>query len=239
MQAVHFPPPFAEEGQSNEFPSPRAGDGRGAGRGRLPVETRVIDACSLASLQIGAPTLRQLGVTSSIRGEGRSTVAIAMAIAQQHDFGRRTALLELDLDRPSLARRLGLDPTPGLAELIRGTVSLADAAQPWTDGISVVAAGAPNGRGDRLAIDLASSNLLVQLGQAFDVVVADLPPLLGCTYARLLVNAFERSVLVVRAGVTPVARIREATAELSSAPPVILNGTASDLPGWFRKLSHS
>src|SRR6202022_835573 len=106
----------------------------------LPVpamRAAILDACSLASLQIGGPTLRSLGITSAIRGEGRSTVALAMTLVQRQDYDRRPLLLEMDLEHPCLGRRLGLHATPGLSELVRGEASLDEAIQ-WIDGIRVV-----------------------------------------------------------------------------------------------------
>jgi Mrp family chromosome partitioning ATPase len=69
-----------------------------------------------------------------------------------------------------------------------------------------------------------------------DVVVADLPPLLGGGIGQLAARAFDDLILVVRAGVTPAARVREATSDLHVAPSVLLNGAYSSLPSWLRRL---
>src|SRR6202007_1995524 len=80
----------------------------------LGLSTPLLDACRNASLQVGGPTLKRLGITSAIRGEGRSTVALAMALIQAKDYGRRAILIDLDLEQQGLARRLDLKPWPGL-----------------------------------------------------------------------------------------------------------------------------
>src|SRR5215472_8586149 len=80
---------------------------------------QMLEVCRNASLLLGGPNLRRLGVTSALREEGRSSIALAMAIVQREDYGRKVALLDMDLENPSLARRFGLDPWPGLAELSR------------------------------------------------------------------------------------------------------------------------
>src|SRR5215469_3082396 len=72
------------------------------GRQRIPVP--MLDACRAASRLIGGPNLRELGVTSALRGEGRTSVALAMAAVQRQDFGRRVALVEMDCENPTLAR---------------------------------------------------------------------------------------------------------------------------------------
>jgi Mrp family chromosome partitioning ATPase len=204
-----------------------------------PLESQIVDACSLASLQIGGPTLRSLGITSSVRQEGRTTVAMGMALVQRQDYGRSVLLLELDLETPIFARRFDLDAVPGISELVRGETALAKVTQPWTAGIDVVTAGAPAGRGDRLVTRLLTSDILANLGRAYDIVVADLPPILGCSFGRLASSPFERLVLVVRAGATPVTTVREATADLPAPPAVMLNGTRTALPRWLRKLTRA
>ena len=211
-----------QAGQSGP-PAPSAHPER---RPRLvtPVPDEIVEACSLASLQIGGTTISRLGITSAIRGEGRTTVAIAMALVQQQDYDRRALLLELDLEHPSIARRLGLRMQPGLAELVRGDASAGEVTQLWSERVAVVTAGGPVVRGDRVLTRLLSTELLTDISQGFDLVVADLPPILGSTVGRLPLSAFEPLLLVVRAGITPVARVREAVAGMPSQPAVILNG---------------
>ena len=198
---------------------------------------QILEACSLASLQMGGPTLRTLAVTSSIRREGRTTIGLAMAAVQARDYGRHPLLLEMDFDAPGLSRRLHTDVAPGLAEMIRGEASLEEVVQPLADGTTVITAGAASGVPGRLIVDLMASTLLEDMTRQFDIVIADLPPLLGSSYGRLAADLFEKTLLVVRAGVTPVARIREAVSSIGREPVVILNGTSTRIPRWVRRLS--
>jgi polysaccharide biosynthesis transport protein len=196
----------------------------------------MLEACRAACLLIGGPQLRRLGVTSAVREEGRTTVALAVAQVQQAEFGRRVALVDMDFENPSLARRYGLEPWPGLAELSRGEAGLQDVMQPVSEGIHLVAAGRMPEMASRVVADIVTSGLVVELSQRVDVVVADLPPLLGGGIGQVAARAFEDLILVVRAGVTPAARIREATSDLHVAPNVLLNGAYSSLPAWLRRL---
>lgn len=196
----------------------------------------MLEACRAASLLMGGPQIRRLGVTSALREEGRTTVSLAMAQVQQAEFGRRVALLDMDFENPSLARLHGLEPWPGLAEVSRGEVGLEDVMQPLSDGIQLVAAGRVRDAGPRLVADIVISGLVVELSERVDVVVADLPPLLGGGIGQVAARAFDDLVLVIRAGVTPAARVKEATSDLHVAPNVLLNGAYSSLPSWLRRL---
>ena len=64
-------------------------------------------------------------ITSASEAEGKSTVARNLAIALA-EAGRRTALIDADLRKSSLAKRLGVDHGPGVTEVIAGASSLED-----------------------------------------------------------------------------------------------------------------
>jgi Mrp family chromosome partitioning ATPase len=204
---------------------------------RLDVNSAIVEGCRAASLKIGGPGLSRLGITSSIRGEGRTSVALAMAIVQQEDYGRSVALLDLDLDNPQLARRIGVRPWPGIAELARGGISIDDVLQPIGEGVVAVAAGAAGAGAPRIITDILRTDLIDRIGRDFDVVIADLPPLLGSSFGHAVAGWFPDLLLVLRSRVTPLARLREATAHLPVEPKVLLNGTHSDLPLWVRRLA--
>jgi Mrp family chromosome partitioning ATPase len=197
---------------------------------------QMLEVCRNASLLLGGPNLRRLGVTSALREEGRSSIALAMAIVQREDYGRRVALLDMDLERPSLARRHGVEPFPGLAELSRGDAGVTDVLQRLSDGFFVVTTGAMTTSVARTMTEVVKTDTLAQLERHVDVVIADLPPLLGGGPGRAGSRAFRDLVLVIRAGVTPVARIKEATEDLHISPHVLLNAAQTSLPRWLQRL---
>lgn len=202
------------------------------------VATAMLEACRAASLQIGGPTVARLGITSPIRGEGRTSVALAMARIQREDYGRSVLLLDLDLENPNLAKLCDARAWPGLAELARARDPwLEEVRQPIADGITFIAAGAAGGFAPRIISEIQRGELLEKASNGYDVIIADLPPLLGCTFGQAVAAWFPDLLLVVRSRVTPLARIRQATRYLTVEPRVLLNGAASDLPGWLRKLT--
>lgn len=64
--------------------------------------------------------VKSMVVTSSVAGEGKSTVAGNLACALAGNKQHRVLLLDGDLRRPSLAQQLGLGELPGLSELLEG-----------------------------------------------------------------------------------------------------------------------
>jgi Mrp family chromosome partitioning ATPase len=214
-------------------------EGRSAARPpRAPtIAGPILEACSAAALQLGGPTLKSLGITSTIRGEGKTIVAMGMAVVQRKDFARKVLLLELDVDHPDLALQHGADLWPGLSELVMGEATIEQVIHPLADGIAVVTIGAAPSAGPRALIELLRSSVLQDIGRDYDVLIGDLPALLGSNVGPLLAETFQRVLLVVRAGVTPLGRIQQATASLASEPAVLLNGVSSPLPRWIRQIT--
>jgi Mrp family chromosome partitioning ATPase len=201
-----------------------------------PVSSRIIEACSFAMHSLGGPALDRIGVVSALRGEGRTSIAIAMAIAQAHDYGRSALLLDFDFDGPGLAPMFDLEAGPGVADVVRGRSSVDGVLHHVARGVTVMPAGDVGNSSSRLANEVLASNLLKELQGEFDVIVADLPALLHSAAGPLLADAFEQLLMVIRADITPASKVREAAAHLRSEPSVLLNGTESSLPPRLNRL---
>lgn len=233
--------PVAEASPVFAVPSPRLrfpGFSRRSKQAQLetwPVERDIIDACSHAMRHLGGPKLERLGVLSSVRGEGRTSIAAAMALAQARDYGRPTLLLDADLDGPSLATRFGVNSAPGVAEVVRGQASVDSALRQVGENLTLMTAGEIENAPSRLATELVGSGLLAELQMEFQAIVADLPALLGSPSGVLLADAFDSNLLVIRADATPISRVREALSSIQGQPVVMLNGTRSSLPRWLRR----
>ena len=214
-----------ERDESAPLTLPRAGlrvSRRGPIAGRVP-------AASTGS--------RTIAVTSSLRGEGRSTIATGMAAAAYQAYGLRTILVEFDLERPSLARRLGVESSPGVAEILRDGASIEECLHmPDDEAVGVLVAGDASGDPAGLLSVLGRSSLVRDLGGLFEIVVADLPPLSPAGQAAPLAPQFETTFLVVRSGLAPVGDIRRAVDELVKPPPVIFNGVETSIPKPLRAL---
>lgn len=202
----------------------------------LPLDARFVEACSPIALKLGGPKLSRLGVTSALRGEGRTTIALAMAAVQSRQFGRRALLVDADFDNPRLGEAFGYEGAPGLAELTSGEVSVDRAVHEIGEGVALLPAGMANKRRSRMVRELLNSDVLEELSGLFEVAIIDMPPLLGSTDGPLLAANFESPLLVVRAQVTPLAKVEEAVAMLAKPPVVLINGVSTSVPGWLAKL---
>lgn len=161
----------------------------------------------------GAPT-KVLAIASPLPGEGKTTIAAALAAA----YGRLDAkvlLVDADMRQPRLADRLGLPPDArGLAEVLEGKATLREVAQDGgVPGVSVVTTTVRGDAGDLIARRFKS--VLDEARSSYDAVVVDCPPLLATDDARTLALLCDGTLLVVSAG-TESARAAEAAASLDA-----------------------
>jgi polysaccharide biosynthesis transport protein len=146
--------------------------------------------------------LRSIVLTSAEPAEGKTTLAVYLAIANA-DRGKKTLLVDGDLRRPSLHSRFGLTPSEGLSDVLNGHL-------PWKDAILPVE-GRPNlallpaGPGSHRAADLIGphlADLLDEFARQFDLVILDAPPLPGFAECLQMAVAADGVLIVSRAGET-------------------------------------
>jgi len=165
---------------------------------------------------------RTVVVTSSVPGEGKTTTALSLAAASAAS-GARTLIIDCDMRQPSLHKNLSVENAAGLAEFLSGQRDLEDLVQvePKTGLYYVLAGKRPPSPTDLLG-SLRMRRLLQQLGDAFDLVVLDSPPVLAVSDALLLVRQTDTTIFVVRwektrrdVAMTGVKMVYEAGARLS------------------------
>lgn len=146
--------------------------------------------------------LRSIVLTSAEPGEGKTTLAVYLAVANA-DRGKKTLLVDGDLRRPSLHSRFGLTPSEGLSDVLNGHL-------PWQDAV-VPVEGRPNlsvlpaGPGSHRAADLIGprlAELLDEFVRQFDMVILDSPPLPGFAECLQMAVAADGVLIVSRAGET-------------------------------------
>jgi capsular exopolysaccharide synthesis family protein len=140
---------------------------------------------------------RSMLVTSALPGEGKSTTAVNLAIALAQT-GARTLIVELDMRRPTLASRLGLDADRGMSRYLSGQSQFySEIQESAAPNLFVVAAGPTPPNPPELIGSPRMSNALMLLRRHFDYVIIDGPPVMPVTDALVISWQVDGVVLVV------------------------------------------
>ena len=112
-------------------------------------------------------------VTSTQAGEGRSSVAIGIAMAAAAS-GIRVALVDADTDDPTLADDLRLDLQYGWVDTVRGGLPIKEVAvHAVEDGVTLIPLMPPTGRNAATALEVVQ--LIELLKNKFELVIIDGP----------------------------------------------------------------
>lgn len=164
-------------------------------------------------------------VTSSLPGEGKTFVAVNLAISLAMELDKTVLLVDADVSRPSVLKRLGLPPSPGLLDILTNpSLQVADVMMRTNiDKLTLLPSGKANGRATELLASDAMDRLLDELATRYSdrIVVFDAPPLLPSTESRVLATYMGQVVIVVEADRTPQKSLMQALATIESCPIVL------------------
>jgi len=121
--------------------------------------------------------LRTLAVSGSRRGEGRTTLALALARCAAKG-GIQVAVIDADFARPQLAARIGLEVNHGWQDAATGLVPLSEAAvRSLADNITILPLEASAARTSLSLADPRVTATLRAAAATFELVIVDLGPL--------------------------------------------------------------
>lgn len=142
---------------------------------------------------------RMLLVTSAAPSEGKTTVACSIAIALAQG-GQRVCIVDCDLRRPRLHRIFERHGDAGLTNALVGESTIEEIAQPTeVPNLYCVPAGPiPPNPADMFHSE-KFKQLLAELGERFDRVILDSPPLAAVTDSAIIAKLVDGAVFVVRA----------------------------------------
>ena len=156
-----------------------------------------------------------VGVTSSTRGEGKSTTAINLSYVLA-EKGSRVLLIDGDLRIPSVAKKMGIASTPGLTNLLIKKASNVDIFK--TDVLDtwyVLPAGDIPPNPSELLGSARMEELLASLKQKFDYIVVDLPPVNLVSDAVAISKFISGMIVVIREEYTEKKELTHCMRQLS------------------------
>lgn len=152
-------------------------------------------------------------LTSASPSEGKTTTVLNLSasLAQL----KRVLLIEADLRKPQVAKRLQLPPrAPGLCNLIVGDEDLTACIFPLRENLDVI----PSGRIPPNPLEMLSSPRFAELLDIFrahyDLIIIDAPPVGPVSDPLVLSRLADAVLFVVRAQKSPVRQVQQAIARL-------------------------
>ena len=166
---------------------------------------------------------RVIGVTSALRGEGKSTTSVNIAYTMAQT-GNKVLLIECDLRLPTLAKRIQVDPVPGLTNYLVGQCNANEALQRSNllPNLWVLTSGDIPPNPTELLSSNKMSSTLNSLTSVFDVIIVDLPPVTAVSDALILSKLVDGMIVVVRQEYCDRSAVNEAIRQLKFVDTKIL-----------------
>jgi len=148
--------------------------------------------------------IRSLVISSSTPAEGKTVTSLHLAQAAAA-MGQRVLLVDADLRRPQIHKRLGLSNMRGLSNIISAEdLDFNEVIQrsPQEENLFVITAGQTPPDPTRLLSSEKMQTLMGQFQTAFNLVIYDSPPLIGFADASIIATPTDGIILVVGLGKT-------------------------------------
>ena len=173
-----------------------------------------------------------IGVTSSMRGEGKSTTAINLSYVLA-EKGSKVLLIDGDLRIPSIAKKLDIDGTLGLTDMLMGSVDSIEKFKFYLlDSWYVLPSGDIPPNPSELLGSRRMEALLSELRKFFDYIVIDLPPVNLVSDALSIANLISGMIVVIRQDYTDKMELESCMRSLKlsnvNVLGCVLNGTKQE-----------
>ena len=139
-------------------------------------------------------------VTSADAKEGKTVTCLNLGLTLAERPESRVIVVDFDLRRGSMASLLGLPSSPGMAELLRGSVSLPEIVYPgcYPNLFFIPAGESDFAEAGELMERPELEDVIMQLRREYDFIIFDTPPMNVASDAGILGKAVGEALLVVR-----------------------------------------
>jgi len=176
-----------------------------------------------------------LAVVSPAPEDGKTFTAINLAIAISGDSNVTSLLVDLDLRKPRIHTRFGIDPGLGVAQCLRGEAELSDALvnpEGYERLLLLPGGNAPVHNSSELLCSERGQRLFREIKHRYRnrIVIYDLPPVLGADDALSFMPQVDAALVVVGDGRTRRDDLLRLFEMLHNVPVIgtVLNGSRSD-----------
>ena len=160
--------------------------------------------------------IKTIVVTSSLAGEGKSTVVGNLAYSLSQD-GARVLVIDCDLRKPSIHENFLLSNEKGLTDVLFGKSDLKGVNKKIKDSLFFITAGTILPNPPEILGSKEMENLIKELKINFDYIIIDTPPILPVSDTLLLASKADATLIVVKARKTKEKMVKESYERLIEA----------------------
>lgn len=196
---------------------------------------------SLQYISVDNP-VKILAVTSSLPGEGKSTISgnLALSLAE---VGNKVLLIDCDLRKPSIHRKFLCSNKYGLTDVLINMDLYKEAIYEFNPKVFILPAGhiPPN------PCEILGSNtfdrFIDNIAKDFDYVIMDTPPVLAVSDAKVIAAKADATIIIVRQGKTKEKQLLKTYEELTAVKArvigTILNACNKDSDKYYYRYDNS
>ena len=152
--------------------------------------------------------IKTIVVTSSLIGEGKSTVVGNLAYSLNQD-GSRVLVIDCDLRKPSIHENFLLSNEKGLTDILVGKSDLKSVTKKIEDSLFLITAGTIPTNPAEILGSKEMEDLIKELSINFDYIILDTPPILPVSDTLLLASKADATLIVVNARKTKEKMVKE------------------------------
>lgn len=197
------------------------------------LRTQILQTMDMNSWQL-------LGVTSPKAGCGKSVISINLALSIARQRERSVLLVDLDFQKPQIAKHLGVKPKKGIMSLLEGQTNLSSSifqARMKNEQISVLPCEAPTPNSSEWIASRQMSAAVQEIKRDFKswTVILDLPPILTSDDVISVLPQVDCVLFVAAAGTTTASEITECNKHLETTPiaRIVLNKAEDSVSGYY------
>ncbi|MGC1273673.1 MAG: AAA family ATPase [Planctomycetaceae bacterium] len=173
--------------------------------------------------------LQVLMIGSAVSSEGKTTLTCHLATSLARS-GRSVVLMDCDLRRPTIDQVFGLDPEPGVSELLRGEVDLEAVVRPaGPPGLFAITAGISDATAHERFLGGDLDPIIAALREQFDFLLIDTPPVLPVCDALVVARSVDAVMMAVRRDVSRLEKVAAAIARFAAVGIPVLGAVTIGL----------
>lgn len=198
-----------------------------------------------SNVQYGFPEssgCKVIGITSSERNEGKSTIAVNLAYMLSCDR-QKVLLLEGDMRLPSLSKKLELKNSQGMSDFLTGRYKSGDLVQysEKAPNMAVICAGMTPPNPSELLGSASMEKFLAVLKEKFEYIIVDLPPVNIVSDPLSVAKFLDGFIVVVRSEYTTRQGVTDVVKKLQTVNAkilgIVINGEGISTGSMYGKYS--